>query len=308
MNKLTFSQSVDGYLLAAQARRLSPHTIQDYQFTLRRFAQFLGDDPPIEDVTSKHVEGFLAGLAHVSKKTLLNYHIGLSALWTWLVAEEIVPVHVVRKVRAPRPEKKEVQPYTQAEVKELLGALKYSRSYSRPRKGETRHSLPHQERNRAIIYLLLDTGLRAEELSTLRIHQVDMKNRRVTVMGKGSKQRSVPFSAKTGQVLWRYLATRKEASAADPMFVTTDGRPMDRCRLLRALTVIGGRAGVQGVNVHRFRHTFAINYLRNGGDAYSLQMMLGHSTMEMVKRYLALSQVDLDAGHKIASPVERWML
>ena len=83
---------------------------------------------------------------------------------------------------------------------------------------------------------------------------------------------------------------------------------MDRGRLLHTLTAIGERAGVQGVNVHRFRHTFAINYLRNGGDAYTLQMMLGHATMEMVKRYLALSQVDLDAGHKVASPVDGWRL
>jgi len=65
---------------------------------------------------------------------------------------------------------------------------------------------------------------------------------------------------------------------------------------------------VEGVNVHRFRHTFAINYLRNGGDPWSLQMMLGHSTMEMVKNYLALAQADLEKNHKLASPVYNWML
>jgi site-specific recombinase XerD len=62
------------------------------------------------------------------------------------------------------------------------------------------------------------------------------------------------------------------------------------------------------VTAHRFRHTFAVNYLRNGGDTYSLQMMLGISTMEMFKTYLALAQADLDANHLQASPLSNWRL
>ncbi len=83
---------------------------------------------------------------------------------------------------------------------------------------------------------------------------------------------------------------------------------MDRSRLYNQLFEIGQRAGVDEVDVHRFRHTFAINYLRNGGDPFSLQMMLGHSTLEMVRRYLALAQSDLDTGHMRASPVYNWGL
>ncbi len=62
------------------------------------------------------------------------------------------------------------------------------------------------------------------------------------------------------------------------------------------------------MNVHRFRHTFTINYLSNGRDPYSLQMMLGHSTLEMVKTYLELSQADLEKNHRQASPVANWRL
>ena len=83
---------------------------------------------------------------------------------------------------------------------------------------------------------------------------------------------------------------------------------MDRDRLYKSMLTIGRRAGVKGVTVHRFRHIFAINYLRNGGDPYTLQMMLGHASMEMVKNYLALAQADLDVMHRVASPVDNWRL
>jgi site-specific recombinase XerD len=70
----------------------------------------------------------------------------------------------------------------------------------------------------------------------------------------------------------------------------------------------GERARLLDVNIHRFRHTFPINYLRNCGDPYSLQRLLGHSAMEMVKTYLSIAQADLDNSHKLASPVDIWHL
>lgn len=312
-HSLSFSQAVEGYLLAAQARRLSEHTLFDYINTFRKFQAYLeevglDDDPPIASIQAKMVESFLAS-QRVSKKTVLNYHIGLSALWTWAVAEGLVKEHILHKVERARPEERSIVPYSESDVKAMLGALGSSKLYTRPGKKESSHSLPHTERNRAILLLLLDTGMRASELCDLRIHQVDTRNRRVKVFGKGSKERMLPFSSRTGQALWRYLALRGEEDANSPLFVTGEGRPMDRDQLLKAVVRIGERAGVVGtINVHRFRHTFAINYLRNGGDSFSLQMMLGHTTMEMVQTYLALAQADLDNSHKRASPVENWRL
>jgi site-specific recombinase XerD len=306
-NEISFSQAVEGYLLAAHARRLSPHTIEDYVNTFRKFDVFLKEDPPVSLITSKQVESFLAS-QQVSKKTLLNYHTGLSALWTWAVNEELVDKHIVQKVERAKPEKRSIKPYSEEDVREMLAALTHSRLYTRPGKRDCAHSLPNAERNRAIILLLLDSGIRATELCQLMIHQVDVRNRRMNIFGKGSKERTIPFSPRTGQALWKYLAIRKEDSIGDYLFINLLGGPLDRHDLRRTLARIGERAGIQGVNVHRFRHTFAINYLRNGGDPYSLQVMLGHSTMEMVKTYLALSQADLEKNHRQASPVANWKL
>lgn len=315
--QLTLSQAYAGFELAANARRLSPKTIADYQNTFRKFARFMAEqddspldgDPPLESITPTHIRRFLAAQDQVSKKTALNYHVGLSALWTWALDEEYVDSHVVRRCERPTPEKRAVVPYTEADIKAMLSSLEKSKAYSRPGKRSCSNSLPNAERNRAIIFLLLDTGLRAQELCDLTIVHTDLKNRRVKVMGKGAKERSVPFSPRTAQILWRYItAFRKDAYANEPLFITDELRAFDRNMLRRSLSRIGERAGLSGVNCHRFRHTFAINYLRNGGDPWSLQLMLGHSTLEMVSHYLSIAQADLDDNHRQASPVSHWSI
>jgi site-specific recombinase XerD len=159
-----------------------------------------------------------------------------------------------------------------------------------------------------MILLLLDTGIRVSELSDLKIHQVDLKNQRINVWGKGVKQRTIPLHPSTCSAIWKYLATRPKATMGDFAFATDKDRPLTRRRILAIIHNISKRAGVTDANVHRFRHTFAINYLRNGGDIYTLQRILGHSTLDMVKRYLEIAQADLEKAHRKASPVGNWGL
>lgn len=83
---------------------------------------------------------------------------------------------------------------------------------------------------------------------------------------------------------------------------------MTRTKLAEMFANIGKRAGVAGFHPHRLRHTFAVMYLRNGGNAFSLQHMLGHSSLEMVRYYLKLAQVDIDNVHRRASPVDNLRL
>lgn len=209
-NQVTFSQAVEGFTLPVRAGHLSAHTIKDYLTTYRKFEIFMVNDLPIAEITTHHVRTFLAEQT-VSKKTVLNYHVGLSSLWTWALQEELVTAHVVRKVRRPKPEKKAIKPYSEADVRAMLNSLRYSRTYHRPGKKETSHRLQYEERNRTIILLLLDTGIQASELCDLNIHHVDLKARYIRVMGKGDKERILPFSARTGKAIWRYLAGRKDS-------------------------------------------------------------------------------------------------
>jgi len=324
MKQLTYAQAVDGYLLDARAQRLSADTIRNYTLTYRRFGEWLGEELLLSDITPAQISAFLASLAQpqtpaggvavrppkgLSKKTTLNYHGALGALWSWAVREGYAAVNVVQSVSRPRPEKRTVTPFSESDVKAILAACDRTRSYTRPGKRICDNERRTALRDRAVILLLVDTGMRSGELAGLRARDLDMKNRRLTVFGKGSKERVLPFSPTTGKAIWHYLQTeRGEHGPRDPLFVTVDGEPLNREALLQLVNRLGERAGVTDCHPHRFRHTFAVTFLRNGGNVYELQAMLGHTTLEMVKQYLSLAQTDVEAAHRRASPVENWRL
>jgi len=103
MDSITFSQAIEGYSLAAHARRLSPRTLADYSNTYRKLHKHLGDRP-IAMITVVQIRRFMAAQPHLSKKTLLNYHAGLSALWKWAADGELAEANIVRTIADPRPE------------------------------------------------------------------------------------------------------------------------------------------------------------------------------------------------------------
>jgi len=279
-SSISLTTAKEGFLNACQARKLSLNTIEDYTRSIDKFISYIGD-MPMNSVTSKQITAFLASLVDVKAKTVLNRHIGLAAFWTWALKDGYVDRHVVRAVEKPRPQQILIEPFTEAEIRALLTAVRH-----------------HPDRDRSIVYLLLDCGIRASELVGAKREDIDLANSRISVKGgKGNKDRMVPFSKKTASVLFRYLSN----STGKPF-------PITRTSLTSLLDRMGKRVGVKNCHPHRFRHTFAINYLRNGGDAYTLQEMLGHSTMEMVRRYLNIAQVDLERAHNRASPVTNWGL
>lgn len=303
-------QAVEGYYLHAQARPLSPHTISDYRNTFEKFVGFAGGDTPVDQIGKHEIEEFMTSLNGngLSDKTRLNYLIGLSALWTWLLDEDLVQRHVVRQVKPPKPEQPDIQPFSEQDVKLLLASLDRTKPYKRHFQREPcSHRTPNGLRNRCIIFTFLDTGLRLSELCNLQIRDVDFKNRDVQIKkGKGKKSRTVPISARTAKLLWRYQAGRPEAGELDPFFAARSGLALSPRSVGLMLQRLGKKAGVRNCHPHRFRHTFAINYLRNGGLELSLQRILGHSDLTMVRRYAKLARADVARDHHSASPVANW--
>ena len=127
--------------------------------------------------------------------------------------------------------------------------------------------------------------------------------------GKGGKGRFVYVEKFTRRELWRYLTQREDGEDQDaPLFVARNDKRLNNNSLRLVLNRLGVKAGVPNVHPHRFRHTFAIEFLRAGGDVFSLQKLLGHSTLDMVKNYVAIAQIDIQNAHRRASPVNNWRL
>jgi integrase/recombinase XerD len=157
----------------------------------------------------------------------------------------------------------------------------------------------HQRRLHLLTLLLLDTGCRIGEALSLRVREIDMDNLLVTLDGKGRKQRIVPFSFVLRKALHRFVTefNRKPDSL---LFATRDEVPVGRMTVLRGVKILCCRLGFDppARTLHAFRHTFAVNYLRRGGSVFHLQKILGHTSLEMTRRYANLCTADLQKVHE----------
>jgi integrase/recombinase XerD len=160
----------------------------------------------------------------------------------------------------------------------------------------------HQRRLHLLVLLLLDTGCRISEALMLHVRDVDMENMLLTLDGKGRKQRIVPFSFALRRALHRFMS-EFERRPESLLFATRQEISVRRMTSLRSVQWLCEQLGFDAPprTLHAFRHTFAVNYLRRGGSVFHLQKCLGHSSLEMTRRYANLVTADLQAVHERVS-------
>lgn len=312
---MRLSAAISGFLLFKEAAGLRPNTLTLYRYHLSLLAAWLGDDPTIEAITTEHLTAFLAYMRSdyqprrtngddgpLASQSIYNIWTALKSFYKWLAATLDLP-DAMADIPRPKARNVEQQPFTQEEVKRLLTAA----APRKRKRATTNVRYINELRDQAILLTLLDTGLRAGELAALVVGDLHLQSGRLDVRdGKGGKSRTVWLGAHARPLLWRYLQERREIDPAAPLFLSGD-RPLSRSWLRKRLVRLGEVADVAHVYPHRFRHTFAIQYLRNGGDVFTLQALLGHSTLTMVQRYLKLAAADVAGAHRRASPVDNWL-
>jgi integrase/recombinase XerD len=320
----TLSTAVQGYLIHKSARGLSGNTMRNYKKELERFVEWL-EDPLVNTVTSQQIERYFKYLNEdfqithhgpykietprkLSGKSLQNAWGTLSNFWKWVEAEfEIKNPFGIQRIKA---NSKPVDPIPQEEVEKLLKACDSAVRVNGQTEYTSRRSTA--KRDKALILSLLDMGLRVTELCELTVGNVDFQTNRVLVIGKGDKQRYVYFGKICRQALWRYFIQRfpdSKAKPAEPFFVCEDGiHPLTRNNVALLIGRLGNKVGDPNLHPHRFRHTFAIQFLRNEGNIFELQALLGHSSLEMVQHYARLAEMDLENAAMRSSPADHWRL
>jgi len=157
--------------------------------------------------------------------------------------------------------------------------------------------------------VMFDCGIRASELCDLDIADYDNKRGRLHVRhGKGDKDRYLPLGKRSHKALWRYVASRDSPTNDEPVFVTTFDNRMDRNQLGQLVVRIAKRAGIKHVHPHMLRHSYAIEFLRNGGNIFELKELMGHEKLETTMIYLKLSETDIETAQRRHSPADKWRL
>jgi integrase/recombinase XerD len=319
---MKMSKSIEGFIISRLADGYSKVTVDGYKYALFIIAKYL-EDPEIESITAEQLKQFMAWIKteYVPKRSSGNtdelstashnrYWKAIRCYFRWANEDLGIPRPDLQ-LKMPKFTTREIVPLTQNEIERLLRSCEYAKTVTDGKRKPYACRRPTAKRDRALLLTLLDTGIRAGECSRLLIRDFNQETGEINIrphqIGK-TRPRTVYLGKVARKALWKYLSTREDIHPDDPLFLSIYDRPMTIHAMRQLVYDIAAAAGVQNVHPHKFRHTFAIMALRNGMDVFSLQRILGHATLEMVRKYLALADGDAENAHRLASPADRLKL
>lgn len=282
-------REIDEFLIDRQARNLTPKSLHYYTYNLTTFADYSIDHgiTATIDLTPRHVRKFLIYLSQQKYNDGGVYAVfgALRTYLRWYIAE-FEPAdwkNPLEKVEAPKRGNELQQPLSLDDFKAMVATCEPKTLTG--------------DRDKALLLFLLDTGVRHQELTDLQVGDVDIYTGQVVVKrGKGRKGRSVFIGVTTRKALLTYFRHYPERTDDKPLWITRNKTALTRSGIRQVTRRRARQAGIDEPGLHEFRRAFALNYLRNGGDVLTLQRLLGHSTLAIINKYVALLDEDLRLG------------
>ncbi|MFE4140681.1 tyrosine-type recombinase/integrase [Peribacillus sp. YIM B13472] len=266
-----------------QIKNYSKRTIETYNYNVGQLINFLEthhDISDVEDVSSLHIKKFIQYQSEIGNKSnYINTIIkSLRAFYSYLVNEEYVSLNVLAKIKLLKEDKVVIKTFTDKEVAKMIGVYDF-KSYL-------------NARNKVIIAMFVDTGIRMTELINIQSGWINETN--IRVFGKGSKWRYVPISLMLKKYMIRYERIKEGYFKNKKLdhgnyFLSRSGRPLTGVQIQNVVRNAGVKANVREdirCSPHTLRHYSIQSNLRNGLDLYSCSRIAGHENIQVTKRYL----------------------
>ncbi len=295
----TWEWLLEGFRFDLEART-KPKTVEYYSDRIGIFARWANNGGNVADpalITKRHIQSFLHELAGTTitvgngakiqiqrtERSRWPYYRSLKRFFAWAIQERHFEQNPMDGIELKPPKDPPVEPYRTEQIASLFKVLDHDWQVA-----TTERQRMMAARDKAILCLFLESGLRLGELTGLATSDVDLATQRALVrLGKMGKGRMVGFGPQTKKALWRYIGLRPAGAKDDMLWLTEEGKQLSHQgvqEVIRRLKKDAGLYHVKG-SVHKLRHTFATTFLRHTKDMKGCRLLLGHSTLAMTERY-----------------------
>lgn len=283
---------IERYATVLRVRRgFSEHTIRRYTHDASEFASYLaaieksGEEFPFLAVTLNNLRRWLALYSGAERASIANHIAAIRNFCAWLTHQGYIPADPSRRLKSPRPHSTLPQVLS---VEEMTAFLEYVRAQYEAASGEKERALA--ARDLAFTELLYASGMRISELCALNIRDLSTDGT-LRVIGKGNKERIVPYGIPAQRALFQYISLRSAITPGpgEALFLGARGGRLDPRIARERISALASAAGLPHISPHSLRHSAATHLLGGGADLRTVQEILGHSSLATTQRYTHVS-------------------
>lgn len=286
----TVEETFEDFIISRKAKGLSDKTLTTYNQHFKAVRRHIDVDIPIDDLTKTDLESMVSSMraAELAPNTISSYVRTMKTFLSWCNDEEITSL----KMQNYKSEETIKETYSDKELERLL------------KKPNMRTCAFAEYRTWVIINLLVNNGTRAATVRNIKNKDVDLENLVIYLRHtKSKKSQVIPLCTELCGILKEYMRIRGGGDD-DFLFPTENGEQLKEHGLRSSIARYNNRRGIEKTSIHAFRHTFARKYLVDcGGNAFTLQRLLGHSTLDMTKHYCTIFDADIAKNYDRFSPL-----